>query len=134
MSETNTEQADPGHDRAGDQSPSPSTDRIRAELREIVDPCTAATGSNLDIVEMGLVKSVAVEEGSAHVDMHLTTPACHMVPYFISEITERVQPLSGVESVTVETDAGLEWSEDMMSERAREKRAATLERYEAGLE
>jgi metal-sulfur cluster biosynthetic enzyme len=123
-----------GGEQAADDPAEPAGSRIREELREIVDPCTAATGSNLDIVEMGLVKSVSVADGAAHVDMHLTTPACHMVSYFISEITERVQPLSGVETVTVETDAGLEWTEDMMSERAREKRAATLDRYETALQ
>jgi metal-sulfur cluster biosynthetic enzyme len=119
---------------ATEQAATPTTDRVRDELRDVVDPCTAATGSNLDIVEMGLVKAVDVDDGAVHVDMRLTTPACHMVPYFITEIEDRVAPLGGVESVTVETDAGMEWTADMMTETAREKRAATLDRYEAALE
>jgi len=106
-------------------------DRIRDELRAVVDPCTAANGSNLDIVEMGLVESVTVDGAEVRVEMHLTTPACHMVPYFITEITDRVEPLSGVESVTVDTDAGMEWTPEMMTDAARAKRDATLERYEA---
>ncbi|MDZ7688990.1 MAG: iron-sulfur cluster assembly protein [Halobacteriales archaeon] len=52
---------------------------IRDALRDIVDPCSAATGSDLDIVEMGLVESVEVEDDEVIVEMRLTTPACHMV-------------------------------------------------------
>lgn len=109
----------------------PTDDRIRDELRGIVDPCTAATGSNLNIVEMGLVDSVTVADGAVRVEMHLTTPACHMVPYFISEIEERVEPLAGVETVAVETDHGMTWTADMMTESAREKRRAVLDAYDA---
>lgn len=102
--------------------------RVRDALREIVDPCSAANGSNLDIVEMGLLKSVEIDKGDVRVKMHLTTPACHMVPYFIEEIEERVGALSGVESVEVETDDGMEWNEDMMSEEAKGKRQAVIDK------
>ena len=106
----------------------PAEDAVRDALREIVDPCSAATGSNLDIVEMGLLKSVEVDAGEVCVEMRLTTPACHMVPYFIEEIDESVGALSGVESVEVETDDGMEWEEDMMSEEATRKRRAVIEK------
>ena len=104
---------------------------VREALGEVVDPCTAATGSNLDVVEMGLVESVEVENGEVRVAMHLTTPACHMVPYFITEIEDRVEPLAGVEAVSVETDDGLTWTADMMSESARAKWRAVLDAYDA---
>jgi metal-sulfur cluster biosynthetic enzyme len=105
--------------------------RVREALREIVDPCTAATGSNLDVVEMGLVEAVEVADGEVRVAFRLTTPACHMVPYFIEEIESRVEPMAGVESVTVDTDNGMQWTPDMMTDAARERRQATLEGYEA---
>lgn len=104
---------------------------VRDELREIVDPCTAATGSNLDVVEMGLVDAIEVADGEVRVAFRLTTPACHMVPYFIEEIESRVEPLDGVASVTVDTDNGMEWTPDMMTDAARERRQATLDGYEA---
>jgi metal-sulfur cluster biosynthetic enzyme len=108
-----------------------TAERVRDRLREIVDPCTAATGSNLDVVEMGLVEAVDVTDGEVTVEFRLTTPACHMVPYFIEEIESRVDPLDGVDSVTVDTDDGMEWTPDMMTEAARERRQATLDGYEA---
>ena len=105
-----------------------SDERIRDALRGIVDPCSAANGSNLDIVEMGLVKNIQVNDSDVRVEMRLTTPACHMVPYFIEEIEERVGALSGVESVEVETDDGMGWNTEMMSEEAKEKRQAVIEK------
>lgn len=116
---------------SADTDAAPTASAVREALREIVDPCTAATGSNLDVVEMGLVESVDVAEGTVRVSMHLTTPACHMVPYFITEIEDRVEPLAGVEAVTVDTDDGLTWTADMMSESARAKRRAVLDAYDA---
>ncbi|WP_242406155.1 metal-sulfur cluster assembly factor [Halostagnicola larsenii] len=104
---------------------------VRESLREVVDPCSAATGSNLDIVEMGLVKSVDVSGSHVQVSMRLTTPACHMVPYFFEEVEGRVGELSGVESVELETDGGFEWSEEMLSDAAKRKRQAVLDDQEA---
>jgi metal-sulfur cluster biosynthetic enzyme len=109
----------------------PSPERLRDELRAVVDPCTAATGSNLDIVEMGLLREVEVSDGAVRVAMRLTTPACHMVPYFITEIEDRLEPLSGVETVTVDTDDGMQWGPEMMSETATAKRRAVLDAYDA---
>ncbi len=107
-----------------------SVECVREALREIVDPCSAATGSNLDIVGMGLVKNVEVSEGHAHIEMRLTTPSCHMGPYFIKEAEERVGALSGIESVTLDTDDGFQWSEDMMTEEAKRRRQAVLDEQE----
>ena len=74
----------------------PAEEAVREALGEIVDPCSAANGSNLNIVEMGLVKEVSVSDGEVVVEMRLTTPACHMVPYFIDEAEERLGVLPGV--------------------------------------
>lgn len=105
-----------------------SPDRVRTALREVVDPCSAAAGTDLDIVEMGLVESVEVDGGTVHVDMRVTTPACTMVAYFLHEIETHVEPLPGVREVTVSVDAGFEWSEEMLSDDARRRREDLLER------
>ncbi|GAB7020660.1 metal-sulfur cluster assembly factor [Halostagnicola bangensis] len=108
-----------------------TVEAVRESLREIVDPCSAATGSNLDIVEMGLVKSIDVSENHVHVSMRLTTLTCHMVPYFFEEVEGRVGDLAGIESVELETDGGFEWSEEMLSDTAKQKRQAVLDEQEA---
>jgi metal-sulfur cluster biosynthetic enzyme len=84
----------------------------------------------LNVLEMGLVKSVTLAEGTVRVRMRLTTPACHMVPYFITEIRRVVGSLPGVTSVDVDTDDGSEWTEDMLSAAAKRRRREVLEAYE----
>lgn len=113
-------------------SASPVEERARDALRDVADPCSAATGSNLNIVEMGLVKNIDVDEGDghAHVEMRLTTPMCHMVGYFIDQVEHHITALDAVESVDLDTDDGMEWSEELMSEEATAKRQAVLDGYE----
>lgn len=104
-------------------------DRVEDALREVVDPCSAANGSNLDVVEMGLIDSFEVSGGHVEVDMLLTTPACDMVAYFHEEIEASVGALPGVESVQVRTDNGFEWTSEMMSAKAHRRREAVMKQY-----
>jgi metal-sulfur cluster biosynthetic enzyme len=95
---------------------------VRERLATVVDPCSAAVGTDLDIVEMGLVESVEVAEGHVTVSMRLTSPGCLMLEYFNREVDEAVGELDGVDSLTLETDAGFRWHRGMMADSAREKR------------
>lgn len=111
----------------------PSPLDVRDRLDEIVDPCSEARGTDISIVEMGLLKRIEVDDGTVHVELRITSPSCMMVGYFIEQANERVGSLPGVEDVTLETDAGLSWRDDMMSEDAKERRRehqrALAERY-----
>lgn len=104
-------------------------ERVREQLRGVVDPCSAATGSNLDIVEMGMVKSIEVDDGYVDVELHLTTPACHMVAYFIEEVEESVGTLPEVDPVELTPNHGFEWTEEMMTDEAQEKRQAVMDEH-----
>jgi metal-sulfur cluster biosynthetic enzyme len=108
-----------------------TAEAVREACRGVVDPCTAATGSNLDVVEMGLLQSVDVTDGTVTVELRLTTPACHMVPYFVEAIEDAVGSLPDVEAVTVQADRGLTWTPDMMSDEAKARRRAVLDEYES---
>lgn len=107
---------------------------VYESLREVTDPCSAATGSNLDIVEMGLVRSVDVTDGNVLVRMRLTTPACQMIPYFIVQIRDHVGAIPDVTDVDVDLDDGTEWSEEMMTAEARTHRQEVLDGYQARYE
>lgn len=96
-------------------------ERIREELNEVIDPCSAAAGTELGIVEMGLVDSIEIDGGSVTVRMRLTTPVCTMVPYFIEEVESRVGSLDWVTDVSLDTDTGL-WEPSMMGDEALERR------------
>jgi len=100
----------------------PSPLAVREKLDEIVDPCSEARGTDISIVEMGLLKRIEVDGGSVHVELRITSPSCMMVGYFIEQANERVGDLQGVEEVTLSTDAGLSWRDEMMAEDAKERR------------
>lgn len=96
--------------------------QARNRLDEIVDPCSEARGTDISIVEMGLLKSIEVSDGHVHIDLRITSPSCMMVGYFIEQAEQRVGALDGVEEVTLSTDAGMTWREEMMAEEALEQR------------
>lgn len=100
----------------------PSPLAVRDRLDDIIDPCSEARGTDISIVEMGLLKKIDIDDGTVHIELRITSPSCMMVGYFIEQAQERVGSLPGVEAVTLETDAGLSWRDDMMSQEAKERR------------
>ncbi|MBS1675896.1 MAG: DUF59 domain-containing protein [Actinobacteria bacterium] len=103
--------------------------RIRARIDEIGDPCSVATGTPMGLDEMGLIKAMEISpDGDVRVDMRLTSPSCYQLGYFGTEIERRVGSLTGVRSVTVTYDRGLDWTPSMMSAEAKERRRRSLAR------
>jgi metal-sulfur cluster biosynthetic enzyme len=107
-----------------------TAEEVVASLTEVIDPCSAATGVPLSIVDMGLVRHVSIEGGEVRVELRLTTPLCHQVPYFIMEIERLVGALDGVRSVTCDHDVGIEWHPGLMSPAASGRLAAGLRELE----
>ena len=112
----------------------PSLDQVRACLNEVIDPCSAAAGARLSVLDMGLVRAIDIEGSQVTVWLRLTSPGCMMVPYFIREVEERIGELPGVGSVVCRTDLGLEWEPSMMTplavERLAENRRRLDQRYQ----
>lgn len=107
---------------------------VEEQLDEIIDPCSAANGTDLSIVEMGLVADIEVESSHVTVSLRLTSPFCMQIPYFIDEVEGQVGDLDGVSSVTLETDQGMEWHRGMMTDSAQalreERKTARIEELE----
>jgi metal-sulfur cluster biosynthetic enzyme len=103
---------------------------VRNALTEVIDPCSAARGTDLNLVEMGLVRSIEVDGREVTVGLRLTSPACHMVHYLVDEVEDVVGDLPGVDAVSVEADSGLEWRPSMMTDTAIEKREEYLRRLD----
>jgi metal-sulfur cluster biosynthetic enzyme len=81
----------------------------------------------MGIEEMGLVESVDVDaDGHVVIKLRLTSPTCHMVSYFKVEAEDRASGVPGVRSVRAVSDIGLDWSPQMMSPAAKERRRAAL--------
>ena len=100
---------------------------IRRALDSIGDPCSVGSGVPMGIEEMGLVQAVEVDpDGNVVIRLRLTSPTCHMVSYFKVEAEERAQRVPGVRSVRALSDTGLDWSPQMISPAAQERRRAAL--------
>jgi len=100
---------------------------IRRELDTIGDPCSVANGTPMGLDEMGLVEDVELDpDGNVAVRLRLTSPTCMMVGYFGVEAKKRIKKLPGVRAVEVTADLGVDWTPDMMSAAAKERRIAAL--------
>lgn len=78
-------------------------------MREIVDP-----EIGLNIIQLGLIRDVRLEEGSAVVKMILTTPFCPYGPAMLESTREKAE---GALNVPTQIDLGMDmWDFSMMEE------------------
>ncbi|HEX7119835.1 MAG TPA: metal-sulfur cluster assembly factor [Longimicrobiales bacterium] len=70
---------------------------IRKALRKVKDP-----EINLDLVVLGLIYDIEIEDGHVRVTMSLTSPMCPVAPQIVEEARAAVEAVEGVESADVE--------------------------------
>lgn len=104
-------------------------DEVYAALRLIIDPCSAASATPLNLVEMGLIQEVTFAEEESRVDVYLrlTSPQCLMIAFMTKAARQLITAIPGVEQVEVHADYGLDWSPSMISPDASERRRLQLE-------
>jgi len=83
-------------------------------LRECYDPEIP-----VNIVDLGLVYGVAVQDGVVTVTMTLTAPGCQMGAMITQEIQDKLLGVPGCEDASVEIVWDPPWTPHMMSEAAR---------------
>jgi len=93
-------------------------DRERAwkALETIADPEIPT----LSLVEMNVLRSVDVNEGTVHVVISPTFAGCPAMDHIRGEIRERLHAI-GAAAVEIETTYSPPWSSDMLGPAAREK-------------
>ncbi|MGI8513032.1 MAG: metal-sulfur cluster assembly factor [Solirubrobacteraceae bacterium] len=88
-------------------------DAIRAELNEIVDPCSLVAGAPAGIDELGLVRGLSLTEApggvAIEVRIGVTEPGCMMGASFAIRARERLEALAGVVAVDVQLDHTGDW-------------------------
>jgi metal-sulfur cluster biosynthetic enzyme len=104
--------------------------RVHSLLSTIQDPCSVGMGAPIDIVGMGLVEEVRVDEkGGVLVRLVLTQPTCFYFWDLRTHIVDTISAEPGVTEVEVEV-VKESWTPERMSpERrleARRRRAAAL--------
>ncbi len=91
-----------------------SKDAILETLKTVFDPEIP-----VNIVDLGLVYDVQVNDQDVYVQMTLTFPGCGMGPYIAQQAEWAIQDVEGVEEVEIELVFDPPWSPDLISEEAR---------------
>lgn len=84
---------------------------LREALRSVVDP-----EIGMNIIELGLIRNIDIQEDHAHILMIMTTPFCPYAPQLLEQTRRTAQTYLGVPT-TIEM--GMEmWDPSMMEEGA----------------
>lgn len=70
---------------------------VRQALREVKDP-----ELDLNIIDLGLVYDVEVDDGNVRIEMTLTSPGCPAGPMITNDAHTVLKALEGVKDVNVE--------------------------------
>lgn len=89
----------------------PNEDSLREALRVVVDP-----EIGMNVVELGLVRDIQIEEERGHVVMIMTTPFCPYAPQLLEQTRRTAQEHLGVPT-TIEMSMEM-WDPSMMEEGA----------------
>jgi metal-sulfur cluster biosynthetic enzyme len=99
---------------AAEGEPPPTVDQVKMALRRVKDP-----DLQLNIIDLGLVYDVSVDDRSVKVDMSLTSPACPSGPQLMGDAERAVKNVPGVQEVTVNLVWSPMWSPDRIEPRVR---------------
>jgi metal-sulfur cluster biosynthetic enzyme len=105
-----------------------SKDKVIKKLDDVIDPCSNGIGFQHSIIDMGMLDEVTIEDNHVRVFLHLTSPHCTMVPYFIDKIENGIMELPDVQKVTLHTDNGLQWKPTMMDQDAYDQRMDRIDK------
>ncbi|MBM3942805.1 MAG: metal-sulfur cluster assembly factor [SAR202 cluster bacterium] len=91
-------------------------DDVLEVLKSVYDPEIP-----INVVDLGLIYDVQVNDGDVYVQMTLTFPGCGMGPQIAQQAEWAIQDLEGVEDVQIELVFDPPWSPDLISPDARQQ-------------
>ena len=83
---------------------------VRDALKTVKDP-----ELHLDLVVLGLVYDIDIDEADVHVRISLTTPLCPVAPQIVEEAQAAVAGVEGVENAEVQLTFDPPWTPDRIS-------------------
>ena len=86
-------------------------DEVYEALRDVYDPEIP-----INVVDLGLVYDVKVEETKVDIRMTLTFAGCGMGPYIAQQAEWRLAELENIEDINVEMVFDPPWTPDMITE------------------
>ncbi|MFM7741388.1 MAG: metal-sulfur cluster assembly factor [Planctomycetota bacterium] len=98
-------------------------DTVREQLKKVIDPELF-----VNIVDLGLIYVVDVveqpeqpEHYNVNIEMTMTSPMCPAGPQLVAQSKQYVSELPGVQDVNVKVVMDPPWTQDMMTEAARDQ-------------
>jgi metal-sulfur cluster biosynthetic enzyme len=83
---------------------------VRNALKTVKDP-----ELNLDLVVLGLVYDIEVDEGDVHVVMSLTSPMCPVAEQIVLDARDAISGIEGVENCEVDLTFDPPWTPERIA-------------------
>jgi len=99
-----------------ENSPALTESEVYEVLRECYDPEIP-----VNLVDLGLIYGVGIENNGGNVTMTLTSPLCHMGMMITQEIQDKLLGIPGCDDASVEIVWDPPWTPHMMSEAAKKQ-------------
>ena len=93
-----------------------SEESVLEKIKEIIDP-----EIGINIVDMGLIYEVDIDDTTVDIKMTLTSPGCPAGGQIINGAQHVTQQLDGVEEVNIEVVWNPRWTSELMSEDAKDE-------------
>lgn len=84
-------------------------------LKDVEDP-----EMGVNIVDLGLIYDVKIENEEITIEMTLTSPACPAGPEIIQAVRDKLYSIQGISDVRVKLVWSPRWIPEMMSDEARD--------------
>jgi FeS assembly SUF system protein len=91
-------------------------DDVMNALKQCYDPEIP-----VNIVDLGLIYDVDIQDKTVNVDMTLTARGCPMHSLIARDVKQKLQSLAGVETANVKVVWDPPWTPDRMSDEAKKK-------------
>lgn len=92
-----------------------SQDQVIEKLRTCLDP-----ELGVNIVDLGLIYGINIEDSRINILMTLTTPGCPLDSYFVRDITDKLKKIKGIRDVSVELTFEPMWSLTKMADETKD--------------
>lgn len=86
-------------------------EKIEKALKECYDPEIP-----LNVLDLGLIYDIRLDDGHVEIDMTLTAPGCPMHTLIARDVEQRVKNVEGVSDVKVNVVWDPPWTPDRISE------------------
>jgi metal-sulfur cluster biosynthetic enzyme len=107
-------------------------EQIEEAIQGVVDPCSRFNGTFLSFVDLGMIDAIEIgEDGRVLIRLLLDDPLCPYMPDIRTELRQAVLAVPGVNDLELRLRGDEIWTEDRMTDSAREKLRGLRERRRA---